>query len=105
MTNEKFLQEVEKFKLYLKPELYQVLVMVSEVLSEDMRVSMIKDLEDADLKMNKIALYQQRRVSILQKGLNKFKQIYKRVKKAYSDKVKDEESLDRSQAEEIIANI
>lgn len=105
MKNEKFLQELKKFQMYLKPELYEVLVRVAEVFSDEMREEMINELEKADLKMEKLAIYEKQREGIVQKGIKKLKNLYIKAKEILQKQIQNEEKADKVQAEEIIANI
>lgn len=105
MKNEKFLQELEQFKMYLKPELYEVLVRASEVFTDEMRKDMINELEKADLKMEKLAIYEKQRGGIAQRGVKKLASLYSKAKAILKRQIQDEENSDKIQAEKIIANI
>ncbi len=91
--------------MYLKPELYEVLVRVSVVLSDEMREEIIGELESANIKMEKLAIYEKKREGIIMRGIKKLKNIYNKAKASIQKQVQDEESSDRAQAEELIANI
>ena len=105
MKNEIFLQKLENLKIYLKPELYEVLVRVSVVISDEMRIEMIEELESADIKMEKLAIYEKQREGIIRKGIETLKNIYNKAKDALCQRIQREENADRVQAENIIANI
>lgn len=105
MKNEIFLKELVKYQMYLKPQLYNVLVNVGEVFTEEMRMELINELEKADLKMEKLAIYEKKREGIIKRGINTLKELYNKAKASLEKEKADDEDLDRAKAEEIIANI
>lgn len=105
MTNEQFKQELQKYRFYLKPELYDVLVMVGDVFSVESRVEIINKFKEAEAEMRELADYQKERVGILQGGLKKIQGIYENIKsdfKKFAEKSKVEEG---TEAEKLITNL
>ena len=105
MTNDIFQRELLKYQAYLKPQLYDTLVMVGEVFTDDMRIEIIEELDKADIKMAKLAAYEKQREGIIKRGIKKLKKLYNKAKASLQKQVQDEEDADKAQAEEIIANM
>jgi len=105
MTNEQFKQELQKYRFYLKPELYDMLIMVGDVFSVESRVEIINQFREAEAEMKELADYQKERVGILQRGLKRIQGIYENIKsdfRKFSEKNKAEEG---AKAEKLIANL
>lgn len=105
MTNETFQKELEKYRFYLKPELYDVLVMTGSVFSKEARIEIIDKFKEAEQEMQELTDYQQKRVGILKKGLEKIKGIYKNIKSDFRKFTEKNKSKEESEADRLITNI
>jgi len=105
MTNEEFQKQLQKYRFYLKPELYDVLVMTGSVFSEEARIEIIDKFKEAEVEMQELADYQKERVGILQKGLNKIKGIYENIKSDFKKFTEKDEAEEKAEADKLITNM
>jgi len=76
MTNQEFQKELEKYKIYLRPELYNVLVTCVPVFSDEAKKDIVKSFKEAESEMKELAKYQKKRISIIERGIKKLNSIY-----------------------------
>jgi hypothetical protein len=105
MTNEEFKQELQKYRFYLKPELYDVLVMVGDVFSVESRVEIINKFKEAEMEMKELADYQKERVGILQRGLTRIQGIYENIKSDFRKFAEKNKITEEKEAEKLITNL
>jgi hypothetical protein len=105
MTNQEFKEELDKYKLYLKPELYDVLITCIPVFSDEAKVDIVEKMREAESEMQQLAAYQQERIGILQRGLNQLNEIYNNLKTEFKKMMERDEKEEKGEAEKLISNI
>ena len=105
MKNEDFQKELKKYKAYLKPELYEVFVKYGEAFLDNARKLIIEKLQEADAEMRELAAYQQKRIEIRKKGLEKLEKIYEQTKSEYQEMVSEKEGAEKEEAEKLLTNL
>jgi hypothetical protein len=89
----------------MKPALFTVLAENSQVFSEETKKEIIEKLEEAESQVKELYEYQERRNSILKKGLQKIEEVYTNVKARFQLAVKAEEAAEGVQADQFISNL
>jgi hypothetical protein len=105
MTNKEFQKELQKYRFYLKPELYDVLTLTSSVFSEEARMEIVDKFREAEAEMKELADYQQERIGILKRGLNKINEYYKSLKTKFKQAYKKEKAKEKKEADDLITNL
>jgi len=105
MTNENFQKELQKYRFYLKPELYDVLVAVGDVFSDEARTEIVDKFREAEAEMKELTDCQQKRIGILKKGLNKINEYYQSLKSKFRQISGQQTIQEKAEAEKLITNL
>ncbi len=105
MTNEKFKENLLKYKYYLKPALYTVLAENADVFSDDTKKEIVEKLVEADQQMQELHDYQEKRNGILRTGLETIESIYSKAKIRFQSVVNKNRKSDVAEADRLISNI
>ena len=105
MTDQEFKSALHKFRFYLKPQMFEVLVESSDAFSDQTKIEIIEKLQEADNQMKELHDYQLKRNDIMKRGVDKMSRIYENMKKKYQQLVSKEEDADARSAEKLISNM
>lgn len=105
MTDLEFKNALDQFKFYLKPQMFAALVEASDAFNDETKKEIIAKLQEADNQMRELHEYQEKRESILKKGLNKMTDIYENMKSKYQQLTEKDQQADSTEAEELITNL
>lgn len=105
MNNDEFKQALTQFRYYLKPALFTVLVENVDAFSDKTKAEIIDKLIEADKQMKELHDYQEKRNSIMRKGLQKIEEVYENVKARFVAAVESEKNIETAEADQIISNL
>ena len=105
VTNDEFKESLTKFKYYLKPALFTVLVENVDVFSEVTKKEIIDKLIEADRQMQGLYDYQEKRNGVIRRGLEKIDEIYSKAKSRFRETINHEKRLEASEADRLISNL
>lgn len=105
MTNEAFRKTLTEFKYYLKPALFTVLSENADVFSDETKKEIIEKLQEADKQMKELNDYQEKRNSILRRGLEKIEDVYDSVKTKFQTASAGQQKAEAAEADKLISNL
>jgi len=105
MTDQEFQSALSNFKLYLKPQMFSVLLDNSDIFSDKTKQEIIEKLQEADNQMKELYEYRAERNGIVKQGLVKIDKVYSNVKARFQQSIEKEKALEVIQAEKLISDI
>lgn len=105
MTNEEFKKTLTEFKYYLKPALFAVLSGNADIFSEETKIEIIQKLKEADAQVQEIHDYQEKRNTVLKRGLEKVEGLYKSIKIKFQNEGVAEQATELAKADKLISNL
>ena len=105
MTDTEFKEALTGYKYYLKPALFTVLAQNADVFSDKTKQEIIIKLKEADDQMKGLHDYQEKRIKIMKRGLDKIEDFYTDVKSKFKKFTEKEKAGDEAEAENLISNM
>ncbi len=104
MTVTEYQTELAKYRIYLKPEVFQTLIDTADIFSEKSRKTIVDNLIKADSQMRKLAVYEEKREGILARGMQTIENIYQKAVSSFDKRAVADKTADKESAEKLITN-